>query len=363
MKNLLKILIITFCISASLFTLNVYAQTQNSQYVPLEQLPGLSTTVNGKPTINLAEYLPNLVKLAIGLAAALSVIYIIIGGFKYISTDAIFEKKEGKETITNAVWGLLLAISSVVILNTISPKILNVNLKIEPTKVEDLLAANQTGGGYTQPTQVAPGTGNCVCADSVTVGFYGTISQYNVTNGTSCKLACSCDNAGYFSFQSPNIYAGVDLSCPAKNGSPTSGTGNSWSSDQTDRTAFTNLSQNISFNRDNCQTIGQSGCTSVLDIGTAVINGVGQLARKCNCSVIVTGGTEYWLHSVNTAHRAGGNVVDLSINTPVTAYIEKNGQRLPNDTSCSTGIHYKLDGAIYVNEQIDGNAPHWHVCY
>jgi hypothetical protein len=47
------------------------------------------------------------------------------------------------------------------------------------------------------------------------------------------------------------------------------------------------------------------------------------LKEKCpSCNVIITGGTECWLHSVNTNHRPGNSIVDLNINDGVKGYIE-----------------------------------------
>jgi len=64
----------------------------------------------------------------------LAVIMIIWGGIQYMSTDAISGKSEAKNTIQNAIWGLLLAISAWLILNTINPDLVKFNLNIEPIK-------------------------------------------------------------------------------------------------------------------------------------------------------------------------------------------------------------------------------------
>jgi RHS repeat-associated protein len=48
---------------------------------------------------------------------------IVIGGFQYISSDAIMKKSEGKQRIQDAVIGLVLVISAWLILNTINPNL------------------------------------------------------------------------------------------------------------------------------------------------------------------------------------------------------------------------------------------------
>lgn len=109
----------------------------DGDYTVLAPLPGIST-LSGKNI--LGEYLPAIFKLAIGLSAVFAVLMIVIGGFQYISSDAIMKKSEGKERIKNAVLGLVLVISAWLILNTINPNLLNINLNIEA------ITTTSTGG-------------------------------------------------------------------------------------------------------------------------------------------------------------------------------------------------------------------------
>lgn len=98
-------------------------------YILLSPLPGTektcSITTPGQCTTDLATYVKGLFALTIGVAAVLAVIMIVIGGVQYMSTDAISGKSEGKEKITQALYGLLLAISCWLILYVINPNLLN----------------------------------------------------------------------------------------------------------------------------------------------------------------------------------------------------------------------------------------------
>ncbi|MEK7538710.1 MAG: hypothetical protein AAB552_02620 [Patescibacteria group bacterium] len=130
----------------------------------------------------------------------------------------------------------------------------------------------------------------------------------------------------------------------------------------------------ITFNRDNveCAEIGQKNCTTVYGLGEQAIKGVINLAAYCTgCKIVITGGTEYWNHSEGTAHKPGGNVLDLSKNdTALNTHITKNGLAT-NQTGCAKGKHYEVtdqatgDKIVYVDEETAGtnNAPHWHVCF
>lgn len=79
---------------------------------------------------NFGKYLNALLRLTIILAAILSVIVIVYGGFQYMTSESLGMKEEGRERIRNAVVGLILLSASFLILNTINPNILNFKLDI-----------------------------------------------------------------------------------------------------------------------------------------------------------------------------------------------------------------------------------------
>ena len=79
--------------------------------------------------------------LIIAIAGGLAVLKIIYGGIQYMSTDAFGAKNEAKDTIKNAIWGLLLAISAWLILYTVNPNLVEINLDIPRQGI------NPDGGG------------------------------------------------------------------------------------------------------------------------------------------------------------------------------------------------------------------------
>lgn len=94
-------------------------------YCPLAFITGImdkNFVVNNE---TLLAYLNALVKALIQVAGGLAVIIIIYGGIKYMSTDAILGKEEGKAMITNALLGLALALMSYLILLTINPALVS----------------------------------------------------------------------------------------------------------------------------------------------------------------------------------------------------------------------------------------------
>jgi hypothetical protein len=122
-----------FFLSFSIFFLNVTttlplsAQTNNAPsslgtYIPLtpdgtfEQFG-----IKKEDQTDITKLLIATFRLALGAAAALSVIMITYGGLEYLSTDSIFGQSEGKKKITNAIKGLILAIMAWLILYIINP--------------------------------------------------------------------------------------------------------------------------------------------------------------------------------------------------------------------------------------------------
>jgi hypothetical protein len=280
-------------------------------YIPLEPLPGTYDPATKQATI--ATYLPAMFQLIIGVAGVLAVIMIVWGGIQYLTTDAIQDKKEGKQRIQDALWGLILAIGAFIILNTISPNLLNFKLSIVSVP---------------QITTTAPGTG---------FGCVGTNS------------------------------------CVA---------GDPWPDDTAVRSHL--FSNNIPVNKNNCKTVGETNCTSVYALGQGAISGTIQLKKDCEsrgnitCNVVITGGTEYWIHgngsaNINqntTQHKPGNSVVDISASdSDLNDFItnsSKSGsvKRAPCSqggcTCSSLGQGWFIGNTVYVRES---SPDHWHVCF
>lgn len=86
---------------------------------------------------NVGDYFNIIFKLAIGLCAVLAVVMIVIGGVQYMGNESIFGKTEAKSRITAAILGLLIALSSYALLNTINPDLLGgKGVIIEQVKAE-----------------------------------------------------------------------------------------------------------------------------------------------------------------------------------------------------------------------------------
>ena len=92
-------------------------------YAPLE--PEAFSDFGGSNTSgDLGVFLSSAFSFGLALAAALAVIMIVWGGVEIMLSESVFKKEDGKKKVWDAVWGLLLALASWLILYTINPSLI-----------------------------------------------------------------------------------------------------------------------------------------------------------------------------------------------------------------------------------------------
>ena len=137
-----------FLLSAVVLLVPFVASAQG--FVPLAGIPGLTEGVNTTAS-GLPAFFNNLYKYLIGLAAALAVIEIIWGGLQYSTQDSPGGKSGGKERIYQAIFGLVLVLSPVLVFSIINPSILNLSLNLPPLETKSSPPV-QTESSKTLPT-------------------------------------------------------------------------------------------------------------------------------------------------------------------------------------------------------------------
>ena len=93
------------------------ALAQND-YVLLAPLPGLETTadLNAGGGSQTANYFSTIYKIGVSLVLVIAVVMLVYGGIQYMTSDSIGGKGNGRETITKAIIGIVLAVSSYALL-------------------------------------------------------------------------------------------------------------------------------------------------------------------------------------------------------------------------------------------------------
>ena len=105
-----------------------------------------------------------MLRIFIGICAVLAVIMIIAGGLEYMTSEFIGEKAAGKNKITNAIFGLILALSAWTILHQINPALLDADLaSLTSVTVEVAADANSAiiKPANSANCKVAPPTSAC----------------------------------------------------------------------------------------------------------------------------------------------------------------------------------------------------------
>jgi len=215
-KNIVLFILLLFAVF--LFWLS----TVNAQgYVPLAPLPGVPA---GQET-DIGSYLGSIFKIGIGLAGVFAVLMIIISGIQFIGGAASpSAHTEAKERMVNAILGLILALGSWLILNTINPNLLKTNLELAEVTVtgsgpSGFVTQNQNLVQYCVTQQGQQQTcfenlSSCQTAEQNLQSAGKTITQNCPATETNIQTSAgSCGNDGGSCVEGvPGILPG--LSCP-----------------------------------------------------------------------------------------------------------------------------------------------------
>lgn len=96
------------------------------EYVTLSKT--FPVTIDPTDSSGIYNLLNALLTISVGVAAVLAVIILTIGGFKYMTSESIFNIGGAKEQITNAIVGLLIVLTAILMLSIINPEIVKLKL-------------------------------------------------------------------------------------------------------------------------------------------------------------------------------------------------------------------------------------------
>jgi len=135
-------------------------------YTPLVgEIPGLvETAASGDFT----QWISNMYVFLVGIAGVLAIVMIFVAGFEFVvSGDNAGKRSDAKKRIQAALGGLLLAVSSWLILNTINPQLVNIRLSFQRVEVPE---GSGVVGGSSDPN-----ASNFSGADSSNSFFFGGV--------------------------------------------------------------------------------------------------------------------------------------------------------------------------------------------
>lgn len=152
----MKHYLLKLAVFIGLLTIGAYV-AYAQDYTPLAPLP-VGTGGATPATYTMSTYLSGMIKLLIALGAVTSILMAIIGGTQYVASGiAPSAKDDAKGRIQNAFIGLALILASYLILNSISPNLVQFNFGLPKIGV---LPGTGTA-------DVSVGTGTAVCTNCV----------------------------------------------------------------------------------------------------------------------------------------------------------------------------------------------------
>lgn len=172
---------------------------QNNDCYALQKPSKLNIQVGGLSQATLSQYLGAAFNLGIGMAAVLSVVFIMIGGFRYLTAAGGGAVEPAKAMIKNSIVGLVLALLSYTLLQTVNPQLLSLQLPpiklVKAVYLSQLAASSADIGGpcYTIKDKEAcanacikKGLTDAVCECKVIdEGVWSTFAKASVIGATS----------------------------------------------------------------------------------------------------------------------------------------------------------------------------------
>lgn len=276
-----------------------------AQYTVLEPFAGYApcppdqTPCTTDKVSDFATYLSNLFKYLIRIAGILSVVMLVVAGVEYTAAGVSESRKDdAKKRINNVFIGLAGALSAYFVLNIINPDLVNFKLKL------DVISSNIP----TTQTTGTPGQGGASQASSggsTNSGAIGTVDPA-ANEAIARELAAERITLGY---KTP------------------------------------------------CSSSTERGCLNLAGLPANAKKGLIDLRDFCKCAVQLNGATEPNGHSEDTKHGPGNPVVDVQTNSSISAYVERNGTKLPQTGSYP---RYQTPLGIFQDERVKG---HWHVTF
>lgn len=288
----LKIALILLILFLPILTL-----AQDYQLLQPEVIEGAST--------EFTDYAKALFTTILVVAAVLAIIMFVWGGIEYAVSSVPGIKTEGLNRIWAALGGLLIALMSWLILNTINPELLNFNLDgIGRAGINIGGGTTPSGPGGGRPTTpgtppTGPGTPTTPGGPSLGEGIYGPVPE------NEFAVRAALEEAGFDVVDIAGSGAGLP-----------------------------------------CNENDVRGCsTYVGNLNQAQLEGLFKIQEQCNCGEIkITGAGETGGHTGGSNHYTG-NAVDIDDNNGAfNSFIQQNRTALGiKNTNIFHSSHWHLE--------------------
>lgn len=318
-------------------------------------LQPIGTIITGSMT--LGDYVEKMFYLLIGVAGVLAVVMLVICGIKLMMSEGAGGREAAKKCIWAAIFGLLIAISAWLLLNTINPQL------VSSTLTMDVVTINTTGTeaeGTTAATAVNE-------AAPTAPGWYlhyqeGTSQKYKKFKPNDLKV-CAAILGEMKSTPGVTILAGGPNNvngCFEVGGSASTDEaavrGSLCGEARTDGCLPRDPALGIQIDEHPCANPGvfETGCTTLAGLDQSAINTIKTLPGFCGgCTVLITGGTE-----TATKNNSLSFDLRLSVGDPLYKAILASG---PSEISFNGNRRWLINGFWFTDDQTTF-VRSWHVC-
>jgi uncharacterized membrane protein YgcG len=329
--------------SITLF-LPIFAFASSGTYELLAPLGPLSGSVT------LSDYLNGIMQVVIGVAGILAVVMIVKSGIELIGSPSVSKRSEVRATIGSAILGLILAMGSWVILNTINSDLLKKDITIGnvPAPLPVIVKSNdetlpmtatqryffrfKSSDGYIKNSPLPGYSTMAICkaeADAADKLTGISVVETPANSGERCFLSQQqadgeskarnliCGNAQCFSSTPVAIKQGP---CPVT-----------------------------------IVDCAKAGYINVTGMPQSAIDGIKALANASGQNIMITGGTE----SGHSTHRANAPIFDLRKTGALDTWIQKNSTQSTMSFAPYCRYRLTLGGNVF---WFTNEGDHWHVC-
>ena len=326
----------------------------------------LLAPLGGMTTVSLTEYLQGILVVTIGLAGVLAVVMIVVCAIQMMGSPSVSQKSASKECITNAIFGLLLAVGSWIILNTINTQLLSNDVALAelpaplptpaPSAANDSLPTEAgwyfryyAANGAVKNSPSFPTSAACLAVVAQDVDNGVVIMPTTAGNGTvQCfQVVPPPPGTARPPKPAPGTTPPAGVSAPAVGGGSEAAVRESICGNNSCVGA-----RPIGINKNACVG-GNTSCTSVAGLPSSVVDVVKSIQALCSCDVVITGGTE----AGHKTHRPNSPIFDFRRSAAVDRVIISNSTQSASSFMGSTRCRYLVNNFWWTEE-----GDHWHVC-
>jgi hypothetical protein len=168
----------------------------------------------------LEAFINFILQITIAVAVALAVVMIIWGGLERMTKDSVIQIGDGKKRIQSAIMGLLLALSTYMILYIINPALTRVSLNVKDVKItgDGANAEIKNPGGTPGSETDGTDTGGTPGGDTPPGGGLPGLAEYESQGNQTTDRGTISPKIAYLRDKIPEMFPALVVTSTRRNG-------------------------------------------------------------------------------------------------------------------------------------------------